>query len=389
MVGTLTVGLSPSDAALRMVRLLPGLEHADRIPSDVDVERLAACLGFHVRGGAMRGNDCGMLCRPREITIERFTYGMARRFTVAHMLAHLLLHPDRPVDVEHGVLCHVRDFGPDATGEERWANRFATVLTGLMVDRDMRVRRAPDRPPIPRMVSDWLDSLNLLPSEGCALMWIGGSHAYGLADKDSDVDVRAVAFPTLTQVALMEDWGERHMPDADTVLRSARKTLAMMRNGNPNLIELYGLPDDCMIHVDEWGSRLLDVGRRLMFTRKLISSFAGYATQQKHLSEHCDGTKRDKALMHSLRAWRMGAELLETGEVHVRRDVDGMELKAIRLGEYDPDWYETAWTAACTRFREAEEHSTLPAPVSDVEYRSLVEPLMLDWMRHLLDEGEM
>ena len=105
MVGTLTVGLSPSDAALRMVRLMPGLEQADRIPSDVDVEQLAACLGFHVRGEAMRGNDCGMLCRPWEITIERFTYGLARRFTVAHMLAHLLLHPDRPVDVEHGVLC--------------------------------------------------------------------------------------------------------------------------------------------------------------------------------------------------------------------------------------------------------------------------------------------
>lgn len=82
-------------------------------------------------------------------------------------------------------------------------------------------------------------------------MWVGGSRAYGLAGEDSDVDVRAVAFPALPQLALMEDWGERHMPDADTVLRSARKTLMMMRNGNPNLIELYGLPDDCMLHADE------------------------------------------------------------------------------------------------------------------------------------------
>lgn len=386
MVGTLTVGLSPSDAALRTARLLPGLEQADRIPADLDVERLAACLGFHVRGEAMRGNDYGMLCRPREITIERFTYGMARRFTVAHMLAHLLLHPDRPVDVEHGVLCQVRDFGPDATGEERWANRFATALTGLMVDRDMRVRRAPARPTIPRIVSDWLDSLNLLPSEGCALMWIGGSHAYGLDGEDSDVDVRAVAFPTLAQLAMMEDWGERHMPDADTVLRSARKTLMMMRNGNPNLIELYGLPDECMMRMDEWGERLLEAGRRLMFTRKAASSFAGYAIQQKHLAERSEGAKRDKALMHSLRVWRMGAELLETGRVNVRRDADGMELKAIRLGEYDPDWYETAWAEARARFHEAEEHFTLPQPVTDAEYRELAEPLMLDWMRHLLEE---
>ena len=124
-----------------------------------------------------------------------------------------------------------------------------------------------------------------------------------------------------------------------------------------------------------------------MFTRKLISSFAGYAIQQKHLAERSGDAKRDKALMHSLRVWRMGAELLETGEVHVRRDTDGMELKAIRLGEYDPHWYETAWGEARTRFHEAEEHSTLPQPVTDTEYRELSEPLMLDWMRYLL-KGE-
>lgn len=239
---------------------------------------------------------------------------------------------------------------------------------------------------ISESVDRWLSSLNLLPSEGCALMWVGGSHAYGLAGEDSDVDVRAVAFPTLDQLAMMEDWGERHMPDADAVLRSARKTLMMMRNGNPNLIELYGLPDDCMIHVDEWGCRLLEVGRRLMFTRKAASSFAGYAIQQKHLAERSEGVKRDKALMHSLRVWRMGAELVETGRVNVRRDRDGMELKAIRSGEYDPAWYEDAWAEARARFHEAEEHSTLPAPVTDAEYRELVEPLMLDWMRHLLEE---
>lgn len=238
-------------------------------------------------------------------------------------------------------------------------------------------------------VTRWLDSLNLLPSEGCALMWVGGSRAYGLAGEDSDVDVRAVAFPTFSQLALMEDWGERHMPDADTVLRSARKTLMMMRNGNPNLIELYGLPDDCMLHADEWGRRLLEVGRQLMFTRKAASSFAGYAIQQKHLAERSEGAKHDKALMHSLRVWRMGAELMETGKVNVRRDRDGMELKAIRLGEYDPAWYETAWEEARTRFHAAEEHSTLPAPATDAEYRELAEPLMLDWMRHLLKEGRM
>ncbi len=29
----------------------------------------------------------------------------------------------------------------------------------------------------------------------------------------------------------------------------------------------------------------------------------------------------------------------------------------------------------------------LPQPAADAEYRELVEPLMLDWMRHLLERN--
>lgn len=385
----MTVDMSPSRAALDAVRTVPGLEHADRIPADADVERVSEQLGYRIETGEMRSNDCGMLCKPDVITVHSLIApGPARRYVVAHMLGHRILHPDGYRDIGQGVVCYAGDLLPDVRdAEESWANRFATALTGLLVDPDLRVRRAACRRTAPMGVFEWLSSLDLLPSEGCALMWVGGSRAYGLDGTDSDVDIRAVAFPTLAQLALMEDWGERHMPDRDCVLRSARKTLVMMRNGNPNLIELYGLPDDCLIRVDEWGSRLLDVGRRLMLTRKAASSFAGYAIQQRRLAGRREGAKRDKALMHSLRVWRMGAELLETGRVRVRRDRDGMELKAIRLGEYDRAWYEKAWEEARARFHEAEEHTVLPRPVTDAEYRSLVEPLMLDWTRHLLGKG--
>lgn len=51
---------------------------------------------------------------------------------------------------------------------------------------------------------EWLDSQPDLPdadkSENrCALIWIGDSHAYGLADKNSDVDVRDATMPTMRQ----------------------------------------------------------------------------------------------------------------------------------------------------------------------------------------------
>lgn len=38
------------------------------------------------------------------------------------------------------------------------------------------------------------------PEDKCALIWIGGSHAYGIADEHSDVDVRAATMPTMRQI---------------------------------------------------------------------------------------------------------------------------------------------------------------------------------------------
>lgn len=241
---------------------------------------------------------------------------------------------------------------------------------------------------LPQPHQAWLNQLDILPHEGCSLIWEGGSRAYALNQPGSDHDIRAVAMPTLGQLALQQDWGEKHMPDTDFVLRSANKTLHMLRNGNPNLVELFGLPKDCLIHMDTWGMRLLTIGKRLCLTTNLVKSFSGYAIQQKRLAEKNTGVKRDKALMHSLRVWRMGRELIETGTVNVRRTSDHMELMAIRQGDYDPRWYENAWKISQHAYYKAvDTHNVLPKPVTDDEYRQLVEPMMLDWIRHLIQEN--
>ena len=242
---------------------------------------------------------------------------------------------------------------------------------------------------------EWLESQTILPKadkpeDRCALIWIGGSHAYGLADENSDMDVRAASMPTLRQFLTLHDYGEKHMPDSDMVVRSYLKVARMLRDANPNMVELVNLPVDCILHCDDYGFRLLQLAQRIAVNRKCVSTFAGYAYQQTMLAERKkragDMRKAHKALAHALRVYRMGAVLLESGDVQVNRTgIDREELLAIRHGDFDPEQYEAELQEAKNRFEEAAEHSTLPQPVGDVELQDMVMPIMREYAKRILE----
>lgn len=243
---------------------------------------------------------------------------------------------------------------------------------------------------------EWLDSQPDLPDADkpenrCALIWIGGSHAYGIADEHSDVDVRAATMPTMRQILLLHDYGERHMPDSDMVVRSYLKVARMLRDANPNMVELVNLPIDCILHCDDYGFRLLQLAQKLAVNTKCKSTFSGYAYQQTMLAERREheGNMRKayKAMAHALRVYRMGAVLLESGEVQVSRaGIDQEELLAIRHGDFDPKQYDLKLLHAKSRFEEAAEHTRLPQPVSDTELQDMVLPIIREYTKRLFKE---
>lgn len=240
---------------------------------------------------------------------------------------------------------------------------------------------------------EWLDSQPDLPDADkpenrCALIWVGGSHAYGLDDEHSDVDVRATSMPTLRQFLTLHDYGEKHMSGSDMVVRSYLKVVRMLRDANPNMVELVNLPVNCILHCDDYGFRLLQLARKLAVNRKCISTFSGYAYQQTVRAERQkragDMRKTHKAMAHALRVYRMGTVLLESGDVQVNRaGIDREELLAIRHGDFDAEQYETKLQEAKTRFEEAAEHTTLPQPVSDTELRDMVMPIIYEYAKHM------
>lgn len=229
------------------------------------------------------------------------------------------------------------------------------------------------------------------PEDKCALIWIGGSHAYGIADEHSDVDVRAATMPTMRQILSLHDYGEKHMPDSDMVVRSYLKVARMLRDANPNMVELVNLPVDCILHCDDYGFRLLQLAQKIAVSQKCVSTFAGYAYQQTMLAERKKRAgeirKAYKALAHALRVYRMGAVLLESGEVQVNRTgIDREELLVIRHGDFDMKQYEVKLQESKTRFEEAAEHTRLPQPVSDMELQDMVLPIIREYAKRLFKE---
>jgi Zn-dependent peptidase ImmA (M78 family) len=112
----------------RVERLLKGLDEPP-----VDVEALARSLGAEVRLFRLERDVSGVLYRDkgrRVIVVNSAHPLVRRRFTIAHEIGHLLMHPGQTVHVDQGLRINLRD-PMSATAEdidEVEANAFAANL---------------------------------------------------------------------------------------------------------------------------------------------------------------------------------------------------------------------------------------------------------------------
>lgn len=116
-------------------------QHHDVEHLPVPIERIATALGAEIREVDLDSDLSGMLVRNREragdrerriISVQRSHSKKRKRFTIAHELGHLLMHPGRPFIAETEKIVHV-DLRTNTPGyanlqEEREANQFAAAL---------------------------------------------------------------------------------------------------------------------------------------------------------------------------------------------------------------------------------------------------------------------
>lgn len=111
------------------------------------------------------------------------------------------------------------------------------------------------------------------------LLGLGGSHAYGMEHKDSDLDVRGIALSSKSEILLGNDFDQVVDTPTDTTIYSFNKIITLLSSNNPNTVELLGLKPEHYLYLSDIGRELLD-NRKMFLSKICIKSFAGYSQSQ-------------------------------------------------------------------------------------------------------------
>lgn len=111
------------------------------------------------------------------------------------------------------------------------------------------------------------------------ILTLGGSHAYGTDNENSDLDIRGCALNSKMQILTNENFEQFTNEITDTTIYAFNKLIALLSNVNPNTIEMLGNKPEHYFYVSPIGQELID-NAHLFLSKRAIYSFGGYANQQ-------------------------------------------------------------------------------------------------------------
>jgi len=173
---------------------------------------------------------------------------------------------------------------------------------------------------------------------------LSGSHAYGTNTEGSDLDYRGVRIPSAEYLLGLHDFETYVDGERDETIYSLRKFVTLALRNNPSILDVLFVDEDKIIFANRFGRELRALAKDFL-SKKVYMTYGGYAKDQlekmvRRGGKGTHGVRADRILefgmdtknaLHLIRLLRMGCEILETGEVHVRRP-DAAELLEIKEG---------------------------------------------------------
>lgn len=205
------------------------------------------------------------------------------------------------------------------------------------------------------------------------LVCLSGSIAYGLDTPESDVDIRGIFLNEAEEwIGLREERESIRLEDSDTVLYGLRKAMKLLMACNPNVVEMLGLREQDILYCSEEGRMILDAAPAFL-SQKAIFTFGAYATNlQRQIRKRIEAGNVDakalgKEMMHLIRIYDMGFDLLQFENWTAFRSDTNCTLTHIRAGKYQdekgmptPD-FEQLLESMAGSFNDAAARTHLPA----------------------------
>jgi len=217
-----------------------------------------------------------------------------------------------------------------------------------------------------------------------------GSHAYGTAGPESDLDIRGIAVPPADYfLGFRKRFEQARGPDLgsdDTTIFDIRKFFKLAVDCNPNALELLWVPERCIRVMTPWGERLR-AARKSFLSMRAREAFIGFAFSQKKRIENRKAAQdagtpapRENATRaaleakygydtkygsHLVRLLRMAEELFTSGDLTVDRP-DKDELRAIKDGAWSYERLMTWADEMMTRVRLLEKSCTVLPQKPDI-----------------------
>ena len=138
------------------------------------------------------------------------------------------------------------------------------------------------------------------------LLGLGGSHAYGTNNENSDVDFRGITLQLNSDLLGLTSFDEYVDTHTDTVIYGFHKIVKLFLECNPYSLELLGLDEDQYLIKTRLGQELLD-HKELFLSKRAVKSFGGYAGAQLRRMQNAiardtmQQQEREKHIMHSVK----------------------------------------------------------------------------------------
>jgi predicted nucleotidyltransferase len=174
---------------------------------------------------------------------------------------------------------------------------------------------------------DWVSEV---PGE-VGLVALVGSHAYGTAREDSDLDFRGFYVAPTERFWDLNPPGETFdRKEPDLTLHEVGKFVKLAVAANPTVLEVLWA-EPCYVHprADHFYNAgvILRAHRHTFLSRRLLKTYGGYAMQQLRKAEAGTGGsrgvqhfRREKFLLHTYRLMLAGTHALRTGDLKVAVD---------------------------------------------------------------------